>query len=109
MVKGLAKILGIVVSLGMIGYAIAGTLYHIDKSKVSIEQYEKDKKEHEEYVAFTDVRFLEQHRRDLQQRIWDIKRSYPTTYHQMSEYLKLVDDLRKLDLKIKVFYQRKGG
>ena len=100
--KNWAKILTIVISLGVIGSAIAGTLYHFETTKVSIAKYER-------YVAFTDVRFLEQYRKEIQQRIWTIQRVYPSNYRSIIEWQRLVEELRQIDMKIRAFYQKRGG
>ena len=111
--KKFAMIVGVIVSLGVIGAAIVGTLYHIDKMKLDVIQYKEDqqeyKKQHKKDLAFTDVRFLENYRRDLEQRIWAMERNYPNSYHRMSEYKKLIADLRQINMKIQAFYNRKGG
>jgi len=103
-----AKILGVIISFGVIASAVAGTLYHFEKTKVGIEEYQTFVKNHKQYCAYTDIRFLEQYRRTLQQRIWDLQRRYPSTYNRLPEYLNLIQELRNVDMKIKAFYSRGG-
>jgi len=97
-VKKIATILGIIISLGIIG----GAVYSFDQRKV-------DKEVYVEFVASTHVQFLEQHRRYIQQRIWEMQARYPNTYPDMIEYQRLVEELRQIDMKIRAFYRRRGG
>lgn len=97
MTKKVQIILGIVVSLIL----ITGAVYKFDVCKAS-------KVEFQEYVSMNDTLWLENYRRDLQRRIWDIKRVYPNSYPNMAEYQRLTEELRLLELKIQAYYQRKG-
>jgi len=91
-------ILSIIVAVIIIGTAV-----------YSFEQRKVDKVQYEEYCAFTDVRFLEQYRKELNMRIWAIMHNYPNQYHDMIEYQRLVEELRCIDIKIRAFYQKRGG
>ncbi len=51
---------------------------------------------------------LEDYRRYIQTRIYDLMRIYPNNYQNMREYQSLVNELRKVDVKINAYYQ-KGG
>jgi len=57
-----------------------------------------------ELSANFDIYKLEQYRRYLNQRIWDIKREHPNQYQNKREYLLLVEELRQLDAKINAYY-----
>jgi len=61
-----------------------------------------------ELAANFDIYKLEQYRRYMNQRIWDIKREYPNQYQNMREYHRLIEELRQIDMKINAFYQKKG-
>jgi len=93
----LQKFLAIVLALGAIG----GAIYKFDICKV-------ERKAYATFVAGTQNSFLVIHRREIQQRIWDIQRQYPSTYQNMREYQRLVEELRHIDMKIKAYYH-KGG
>ena len=89
--------LAVIISLGIIG----GAVYRFDFCKVDREAFAQ-------LEAGFDVYKLEQYRRSLQQRVWDIKKNYPNTYKNKREYQELVESLRQLDLKIKTYYLKKG-
>lgn len=95
--KKLSIILGIIISL----FAISGAVYRFDTCKVSQAAFK-------EYVALNDTMWLENYRRDLQQRIWTIQREFPTTYQQRDEYRRLVEELRLLEIKIEAYYKGKS-
>ena len=95
--KKLQIIVAIIV--GMI--AIGGTGWKFYECKA-------DKIQVLELAANFDIYKLEQYRRYMNQRIWDIKREYPNRYQNMREYHRLVEELRQIDMKINAFYQRKG-
>jgi len=95
----LYKVLGIIVLVGTIVGSVGGTVYHFDKVKVDKEQYKA-------YVAFTDIRFLEQHRRDLQEHVRWMERNYPNRYRQMPEYQRLIEQIKQVTVKINAFYSR---
>jgi hypothetical protein len=119
--KKLYTILGIIVLLGIIGSAIAGTLYHFDKYKVDKKVHDEfviatkkehktkvDKEEYKKFTASTNVQFLEQHRRYISQRLMVLRTDYPNTYHTLREYNELLQELKQLDMKINAYYQRGG-
>lgn len=83
-------------------FAMLGGLYAYDQRKV-------DKAIYTEFAASVNVQFLEQHRRYIQARIWELQARHPDTYHQIREYQRLVEELRQIDMKIRAFYQRRGG
>lgn len=91
-------ILSIIIAVIVIGTAV-----------YSFEQRKVDRTQYEEYCAFTDMRFLEQYRKELNVRIWTIMHNYPDRYRDMIEYQRLVEELRCVDMRIRVFYQKKGG
>ena len=93
----LETILVVILSLGAIG----GAIYRFDYCKVDREAFAA-------LEAKVDVNQLENYRRALQQRIWDIKRQYPKTYQLKREYQELMQDLRNVDTKIKAYYKKKG-
>jgi len=95
--KKISTLLAIILS----AIALAGAVYRFDHCKASKESVIK-------LASSFEIYRLEQYRRSLQQRIWDIQKSYPNTYIQMMEYRRLVDELRMIDMKIKAYYQRKG-
>jgi len=108
-VKKIGTILGIIISVGV----IAGAVWSFEQRKVDRTLYEEQRKvdrtRYEEHVAYTDIRFMEQYRKELQQRIWTIMKSYPNQYHSMTEYQRLVQELRQIDMKIRAFYMKRGG
>lgn len=95
--KRLSLMLGIIISLSV----ILGAVYRFDSCKVSQAAFK-------EYVALNDTMWLENYRRDLQQRIWAIQKEFPNTYQQRDEYRRLVEELRLLEIKIKAYYESKG-
>jgi len=97
MTKKTQIILAIIGSLILIG----GSIYRFDVCKV-------EKKAYAEHVAYTNVQFLQQHRRYIQSRIWELQKRYPQTYVHMREYKELVQELANVDMKIRAYYN-KGG
>jgi len=95
--KKIGTILGIIISLGI----IAGAVYSFDQRKLNVTV-------HEEFVAANKTDTLERHRRYVQQRIWDIQRMFPNTYHIKIEYQQLVQELKQIDMKIRAYYQKRG-
>lgn len=95
MVK-LAKILGIIGSVCL----IIGAIYSFDYRKVDKTVYALE-------MAGVNVQLLEIHRRNLQQRIWDMEKAH-TNYLMLIEYKILIEDLRLLDIKIEAAYKKKG-
>jgi len=95
--KKLSIILGIIISIGLIG----GSIYRFDLCKASKDSVI-------ELAGDLRVYKLEQYRRYLQERIWAIKAQYPDTYHNMLEYQRLTEELRQIDMKIRAFYNRRG-
>jgi len=90
-------LLAVIISIGVIG----GAVYRFDFCKVDREAFAQ-------LEAGFSVYKLEQYRKSLQQRVWDIQRNYPNTYQNKREYRELVEELRKLDLQIKAYYMKKG-
>jgi len=97
-------IVALIVGLLVIG----GTIYRFDVCKVSKDAFAQFQNEHEDYIAMNDTRWLENYRRGLQQKIWDIQREFPTTYQNRVDYKQLIEELRLLEMKINAYYQRKG-
>lgn len=95
--KKVSTILGIIISIGVI--AGAGWTFYEKKA---------DRIELSELAGNFQVYKLEQYRRYLNQRIWDLKREFPDRYRDMREYQRLVEELRQIDQKIDAYY-RKGG
>ena len=95
--KKLQIIIAIIVGL----MAIGGTGWKFYDCKAS-------KAEFQEYVSMNDTMWLENYRRDLQKRIWDIQREYPHNYQNMTEYKRLVEELGLIEIKIQAYYQGKG-
>lgn len=95
--KKIHILLSVIIAIGI----VLGAVYRFDCCKA-------DKQEFKQYVAFTDIRFLQEHRKYIQQRIWAIQKQKPTTYQHDMEYLRLVNELMQIDLKINAYYKRKG-
>lgn len=95
--KKIHIILSVVIALG----AILGAVYRFDVCKASKESVI-------ELAGNFEIYKLEQYRRYLQERIWALQNRYPNHYQTMPEYLRLVEELRQIDMKIRAFYQRGG-
>ena len=67
-----------------------------------------DKIEVEQVASSLYIYKLEDHRRYIQQRIWDLQMRYPQTYQNMREYRELIAELQKIDMQIGAYY-RQGG
>jgi len=103
-IKKLYTILGCLATITV----LIAAWYKFDVCKVNKEAFAQFQNEHEDYVAMNDTRWLENYRRGLQQKIWDIQREFPTTYLNRVDYKQLVEELRLLEMKINAYYQRKG-
>lgn len=95
--KKLQIILAVILGL----MAIGGAVYKFDFCKVEKVAYAK-------FVAKTDNQFLQNHRRYIQSRIWELQRTFPQTYLHMREYKELAQELSNIDMKINAYYQKKG-
>lgn len=51
---------------------------------------------------------LQQRRKYVQERIWDIQRTFPNSYMNNIEYRNLVQELKQIDMQINAYYQKKG-
>ena len=96
--KKLHIILSVIIALGI----ISGAVWRFDVCKAS-------KSEVIELAMDFKVYKLESYRRYLQERIWAIEKQYPNQYKDMTEYRRLVEELRQLDVKISAYYQKRGG
>lgn len=96
----------------LIGTAYGGFKFYSCKADRiyvdQIKQLKADKKDLELVKADFYIYKLEQYRKYIQQRIWDIQRQYPTAYQNNSEYRRLNEELKQIDMKINAYYQ-KGG
>lgn len=91
-------ILGILISIGI----IYGAVYRFDICKASRSSVVELKADFSIYK-------LEQYRRYLQERIWQLQRENPQTYTNLGEYKRLVEELRMIDIKIKSYYKFRKG
>lgn len=98
MIKKVGTILGVIIALGTI--LGAGWSFYDCKA---------DKTELVKLQSAFNVYQLEQQRRYLQQRIWELQRQFPQTYMNMVEYHRLVNELKAIDQQINAYYQRKGS
>lgn len=104
---GVCSIIGIAYG-GFKFYSCKADKVDVNKSMVTLTQTKADRTELEIVASDLYIYKLEQHRRYIQQRIWDIQRQYPNSYQSNSEYRRLVEELRQIDIKISAYYQRKG-
>ena len=83
-------------------FMLGGAVYKFDVCKASKESVEELAGDYKNYK-------LESYSKHLLQRIWDLERRYPNSYAQMPEYRHLKEELRKVDLKIQAYYNRRKG
>ena len=108
--KKIHIILGIIIAFGV----ILGAVYRFDTCKASrdyvteLAKLKADRKEVMDLAGNFEIYKLEQYRRYLQERIWAMQTMYPTQYSTMPEYLRLVQEMRQIDLKINAYYKRGG-
>lgn len=89
--------------LGIIGalILITGAVYRFDYCKVNETAYAED-------MAKVSADLLEIQRRNLVQRMVDMRKAYPQTYHQMPEYQTMEHNLKMIDIKLQAIYKGKG-
>jgi hypothetical protein len=90
-------ILAILIMLGTIG-GTGWKFYECKASKQSVENLAGDYKNYK----------MESYRQHLLQRIWALEARYPKHYAQLREYRQLQEELRKVDLKIQAYYNRRN-
>lgn len=93
--KTIHIILGIIISLGV----ISGAVYRFDVCKASKESVI-------ELAGNFELYKLEQYRRYLQERIWQLQKAFPLDFHQHPEYQRLVQELQSIDRKLESYYKR---
>lgn len=105
----LAIIVGVI---AIIGSAYGGFKFYSCKADIKaveeIKQLKADRDELELVRADLRIYKLQQRRKYVQERIWDIQRAFPNNYMNNQEYRDLVQELRQLDVEINAYYQNKG-
>jgi len=96
--KKIHIILSVIIALGI----ISGAVWRFDTCKASKDSVI-------ELAMDFKVYKLESYRRYLQERIWAIEKQYPNQHRDMTEYRRLVEELRQLDVKISAYYKKRGG
>lgn len=94
------KKIGIILTAICSILVIIAAFYRFDYCKVNNAVYAED-------MAVVNVQLLEIHRRNLVQRIYDFTKAHPN-FKDLREYHRLMEDLRRLDLKINKIYKGKG-
>ena len=93
--KKLSLILGIIISITVIG----GAVYRFDVCKAS-------KEEVAQLAGNFEIYKLEQYRRYLQERIWALQTKFQQTYQSHPEYMRLVEEMKQIDKKLEGYYKR---
>jgi len=103
----LAIIIG---SLTILGSAYGGFKFYsckADRAYVEqIKELKADKVELELVKADFYIYKLQQRRKYVQERIWDIQRTFPHDYMNRREYRDLVQELKQLDIEINAYYNK---
>jgi len=113
MLKKFSAVIGIILGMSaIITIAYGGFEFYsckADKSEVAqLSQIKADRIELELVANDLYIYKLQQRRKYVQERIWDIQRAFPNNYMNNQEYRNLVQELKQIDVQISAYY-RKGG
>jgi len=87
-------------------YSCKADKVDVNTAMVNLEQAKADRAELELVRADLYIYKLQQRRKYVQERIWDIQRQFPSNYMNNQEYRDLVQELRRLDIEINAYYQK---
>ena len=90
-------------------YSCKADKTEVNRSFVLLTQSKADQADLELVKADFYIYKLQQRRKYVQERIWDIQRTFPNNYMNRQEYRDLVQELKQLDVEINVYYNKKGG